>query len=544
MLELHIGNVLTTIEGDLPGSLAVQIKECCAYSIQGAEFSAYGSANYCPICKKITTKLSWEERSACPMDGQTYRRCAIHGIVRPISLWDGRKFLYDSRSASFPTGIIGRVLKVLKENHIEYKQFDERIAPYTRRLAWHGPELRYYQKEAVETLIKRSRGIIHGATAIGKSMILSNLIANTGVNTLVLAHSTGVFHQLINTFKKTLQIPIGMVGDGKCELKKVTVAMPQSLVTTVKVPKKRLVKGTWKVVNTNKQVIKPELAEFMVNVEALYVDESHHISCDTVQLVANSCVNAFYRIGVSATPYRADLLDILIESATGKVNYRYTASQGIRDGYISKPYIHLVDFKQSPYPRKKEVIDEKTGEIKTQPVKYMDLYTDRVIRNLKRNTLISTIAYNHFMKHESVLIIVRNIEHGENLYAQLKYLGETVRWVNGENNAAELQKVLKDLNDGTCRICIASGIFNEGVDVTGLNVCINTTACDSPVTAMQILGRTLRRTDTKNKVDFYDIYDTGVRWLGEHAVNRENMYSTEEEFVIMHENAEAYLQKR
>jgi superfamily II DNA or RNA helicase len=147
------------------------------------------------------------------------------------------------------------------------------------------------------------------------------------------------------------------------------------------------------------------------------------------------------------------------------------------------------------------------------------------------------------MKNESVLVIVRNIEHGENLYAQLKYLGDTVRWVNGENNTKELQKVLKDLNDGTCRICIASGIFNEGIDVTGLNVCINTTACDSPVTAMQILGRTLRRTSTKSKVDFYDIYDTGVRWLGEHAVNREAMYNTEEEFVITHEDENTYLQK-
>lgn len=543
MLELHIGNVLTTIEGDLPGFLAIQIKECCAYSIQGAEFSSYGSANYCPICKKITDKLTWEEKSACPNDGQTYRRCPIHGIVRAIPLWDGRKFLYDTRAARFPTGIIGRVIKVLKDNNIEYKQIDERLAPYTRRLTWYGPQLRYYQKDAVQTLIKRSRGIIHGATAIGKSMIISYFISETGVNTLILTHTAAVFHQMYETLKKTLKIPIGRVGDGYNDIAKVTVAMPQSLVTTVKVPKKKLVKGTWKVVNTSQQVIKEDMKDFLLNTESLLVDEAHRVACDTVQLVANSCVNAFFRVGVTATPYRADLLDILIESVTGKVNYRYTASQGIRDGYLSKPHIHLVNFKQSPYPRKKEVIDEKTGDVKTQPVKYIDLYTDRVIRNARRNTLISTIAYNHFMKHESVLIIVRNIEHGENLYAQLKYLGDTVRWVNGENNTKELQQVLKDLNDGTCRICIASGIFNEGIDVTGLNVCINTTACDSPVTAMQILGRTLRRTTTKTKVDFYDIYDTGVRWLGEHAVNREAMYSTEEEFIITHEDEKNYLQK-
>ena len=104
-----------------------------------------------------------------------------------------------------------------------------------------------------------------------------------------------------------------------------------------------------------------------------------------------------------------------------------------------------------------------------------------------------------------------------------------------------MKQVLKELNDGTCKICIASGIFNEGIDVTGLNVCINTTACDSPVTAMQILGRTLRRTSTKSEVDFYDIFDYGVRWLGEHANSRLDMYKTEPGFDIFNEEYTQYI---
>lgn len=892
MLELHVGNVLTKIIGDIPSSVKIAIREQCAYSIKGAEFSAFGSKTYCPFCKKMTQILSWEEKKSCPNDGLTYRRCLTHGLVVPISLWDGRKFLFDSRSENFPTGIISRVVSALKEYKVPYKIVDERLVPYTRRLTWHGPELRYYQKEAVETLIKKSRGIIHACTGCGKcfrrdqgvlmfdgtikkiqdivpgdlvmgmdskprtvvethtgyapmytikskhcgptytvtgnhilslkitnmsnttdryvstnngnkyragdivdisvedfvnqsttfqhvaktfgvgvdfsvedvdlpidpyilgvwlgdghadgprittmdpevvsawstqavdglvlkvrgkskrkenkattysisktagnfgrlnpfwekfkklnlvknkhipqmyltasrkqraellagildtdgfcdrntmeivqkrknlaeqisflarslglhvtqkekfskcqtgnggiyyrlhiggdfsqipfkvprripkskikynntrlfgfdiipagmdqyfgfsvaeadkhfllddftvvhnSNMIAAMTAEVGVNTLVLAHTTAVFHQLYETLQRCLRIPIGRVGDGYKDIKKITVVIPQAIVGSIKVPKRKLVSGRWKEVMTNVQVIKDEYKDLMLNTEALYLDETHRAAADTVQLVANSCVNAYFRVGVSATPYRADLLDILIESVTGKVAYKYTATRAIHDGYLSKPVIHLVKFKQAPYPKKKLVDGKLTN------VKYADLYQERVTKNNQRNLLIANIAYKHYIKNESVLVIVRHLEHGQLLYEKLKYLGKDVRWVNGENDTKELKKVLEDLNNGTCKLCIASGIFNEGIDVAGLNVCINTTACDSPVTAMQILGRTLRRTTSKNKVDFYDIYDYGVRWLGEHAENRLEMYQTEPAFEILSENAEKYL---
>lgn len=888
MLELHIGNVLTKVVGDIPPHVLIAIREECAYSIKGAEFSTYGANTYCPFCKKMTEALTWEEKCSVPQDGFSYRKCRIHGLVRPISLWDGRKFLFDSRSEKFPTGIISRVIICLRKNHIPYKIIDERIVPYTRRLTWDGPQLRYYQKEAVDMLIKKSRGIIQASMGTGKTVCLAAMVAEVGVNTVILSHTVAVFNQIYETLKKCLKMPIGRIGDGHKDIKKITVVLPQAIVGSVKVPKRKLVSGRWKDVMSSVQVIKDEYKDLMLNTEALFIDECfpgntkvhtdrgevsihdivmnrlpyrvvsfngtsfeykpiaryirnpspktllqiylanreytratvtpnhkmavcnvntrnitykradelkagdfivekarvrclsgnvaplptrqqdsillgsalgngtvsrvmdcyklrlhqgetlydyftwknsllsnllipgyhidtsereinnwvdtqllptteplfdldnpkrlkralkkldalalavwfmdcgtrqaggakfdtakfsyecvcvlrdalnekfhikakvvenrvinkhilkvtpaqarilyktiqnyvpscvrhllpeenrkkynmvlerfnefgvsevtkteevqskedyvynievqdnhnylvnagilvsncHRAAADTVQLVANSCVNAYFRVGVTATPYRADLLDILIESVTGKVNYKYTATRAIEDGYLSRPRVHMVGFKQSPYPRKKEV------DGKLVPVKYIDLYADRVVRNVVRNRVIANLAAQHFDKHESVLVIVRYLEHGQLLYDMLKHLGPTVRYVNGENDSEELKQVLKDLNTGECRICIASGIFNEGIDVTGLNVCINTTACDSPVTAMQILGRTLRKTTTKSVVDFYDIADYGVRWLGEHAANRLEMYRTEPAFEIIQEDSSNYL---
>lgn len=546
MVEIHIGNVVSSIVGTLPSTVKIKIKEECAYSIQGAEFSAYGSQNYCPICKKMTANLTNQELFRVPQDGFSYRKCHTHGIIRPISLWDGKKYLFDNRNMNFPTGIIARVMKSLRESEIEYTIFDDRLSPITRRVPWHGPKLRYYQKEAVETLLSKTRGIVHASTGTGKSNILSAFFAETGVNTLILAHTTSVFYQLHENFTRCLKIPVGIIGDGKADIKKVTLAMPQSLLTTIKTPKRKLVKGVWKDVMVSTQIVKPELKDYLLSVEALYIDEAHRAACETVQIVANACVNAYYRVGVTATPYRADLLDILIESVTGKVGYKYTASQAIRDGFLSRPTIHFIDFKQRPYPKTitKTVVDKKTGvaQTKESKVTYGDLYKDRVVNNLQRNLLIAKIAAHHYKQGQSTLVIVRLLEHGINLFELLKNLGPDVKWVNGDANKEELDAVLADLRTGKCKLCIASGIFNEGIDVQGLNVCINTTACDSPVTAMQILGRTLRRTETKTEVDFYDIADTSVRWLGQHSASRLQMYQTEPEFIISHERAEEYLQ--
>ena len=153
--------------------------------------------------------------------------------------------------------------------------------------------------------------------------------------------------------------------------------------------------------------------------------------------------------------------------------------------------------------------------------------------------------YRHDGDKTKCLGFCATVEHAEfmaNSFNSLLGAGTAIA-LSGKNSVIQRQKYLQDLeNDNTqLQYIFSRDIFNEGIDVTGLNVCINTTACDSPVTAMQILGRTLRKTTTKSVVDFYDIADYGVRWLGEHAANRLEMYRTEPAFEIIQEDSSNYL---
>lgn len=275
MIVLEINNVLTKIIGTLPDNVLAQIQDTCSYSIKGAEHSVYGAETYCPFCKKQTYPLSMQEMlsSDYPNDGLNYRKCPVHGFVVPVSLWDGRKMLLDKRNMSIATGVVGRIVKIFKENNVAFKIQDTRYAPFTRRMAWYGPELRYYQKDAAEAVIKASRGIIQASMGTGKTLLLAHAASVIGVNTLVIAHTTGVFHQLYKTFSEVLKVPIGRIGDGKKEIEKITIAMPPSLTESVKVPKSKLVNGVWRKVQENKLVIKPQFKDFLVNTEALLVDE-------------------------------------------------------------------------------------------------------------------------------------------------------------------------------------------------------------------------------------------------------------------------------
>ena len=554
-VELKIGNVLTVIEGEIPQTVKTLISEACSYSVLGAEHSVYGQVVYCPKCKKLTKEPTTAAMYAAgyPTPGiKGFRLCQIHGWVKPISLWDGVNYLFTPSRQSFPTGLISRVTTILKANKIAYTLKDQRIAPPTYEIPWKGYKPRKYQSLAVESILKKTRGILHAATGTGKTLCIAWLIKKTCVNTLILTHTKSVFNQVCSSIASSLGVPVGQVGDGIVDIHKFTVSMPQSLTETVRVPRKSFKNGKWVQVMKKVQQIKPKFQQLLNNTEMLVVDEAHRLSASTCQLVANSCPNAYYRVGVSATPWRDDLLDILIEAATGRVAYKYTATQAIEDGYLARPTIHMVKFKQSRQPVTTTILveDKKSGNKvpKTVKVDYNMLYDNCVVNNYNRNVLIARIAYKCYSAGKSVLIIVRRIEHGSNIYKLLEKLGpKVVRYVNGEDDPAYLQKTLDELDKKKFMICIATGIFSEGVDIKRLDCVINATAGDSSVNAMQIVGRALRKVvddkgnDLKPTVDIYDIADTNIRWLAPHAVNRQLIYETEEGYIIKNEDEGEYL---
>jgi hypothetical protein len=232
---------------------------------------------------KLHTKLSYEIPGAF--------------FASRYNPYAGHRYLYSKPSQSFPTGLIHYVEEILKEDNIEYELLDKRIfiAP-GQELPFYGPILRDYQEDAVKLSIEKQRGIIKSATGSGKSAIIARIISKLNVPTLVLTHKTDLLYQLKGVLETFLKIPIGIIGDGEFEIQTVTVGTIQTVAKVFQKSKKK----------PDSDSKKEQIQNLISSVKCLITDETHHVAADSFWLVHKKALNAFYKFGLSASPWRED----------------------------------------------------------------------------------------------------------------------------------------------------------------------------------------------------------------------------------------------
>jgi len=83
-------------------------------------------------------------------------------------------------------------------------------------VTFHG-ELRPEQQLAAEAMLKHETGVLSATTAFGKTVVAAWLVAQRGVNTLVLVHRRQLLDQWIERLATFLELPaksIGRIGGG------------------------------------------------------------------------------------------------------------------------------------------------------------------------------------------------------------------------------------------------------------------------------------------------------------------------------------------
>ena len=252
-------------------------------------------------------------------------------------------------------------------------------------------------------------------------------------------------------------------------------------------------------------------------VSKILVSNCHHIPADSLQEIYKHGKSAVYRYGLSATPRRTDNADLLIESVLGPKFVNISASDLIKKGFLAKPTIYLFEVKHAKL---------------AEELKYDEVYVNEVVKNVNRNMLIRDIAKKFVDKKETVLISVSRIEHGNILEALIKQVIPNTLFVHGDTDKDVRSNSLIDLKNKTVDVIIATNIFSEGVDIPSLGVYINAKAQESEIDTLQLAGRVLRKTATKDTAIIIDMYDTGCRWLSKHSKSRLQTYKTEPEFDI------------
>jgi hypothetical protein len=175
-------------------------------------------------------------------------------------------------------------------------------------------ELRRPQLRAFDALVTHENGVLAATTAFGKTVVAASLIAHRARNTLILVHRLELLNQWLERLRSFLKIDpkqIGVIGGGKRKPTGVIdVALIQSLVSN------------------------GEVADIVADYGHLIVDECHHLSAASFELVARRS-KARYVMGLSATVARKDGHHPIIFMQCGPVRHRVdarvqAAERGIR----------------------------------------------------------------------------------------------------------------------------------------------------------------------------------------------------------------------
>lgn len=140
-----------------------------------------------------------------------------------MRLWTGNKPRVIDCSEDFPEhlalprGSLGAVVDLLERHKIRIELRDERHVGVPVSLRFHGA-LTAAQREAAEAMAAHDIGVLAAPTAFGKTVIAAWLIAERGVNTLVLVHRQQLadqWRERLATFLDVEPRSIGQFGAGR-----------------------------------------------------------------------------------------------------------------------------------------------------------------------------------------------------------------------------------------------------------------------------------------------------------------------------------------
>ncbi len=199
-----------------------------------------------------------------------------------------------------PRGCLDDLVRLLRELKIDVHIQDQRFGGDRIDASFRG-ELRPEQQSAADAMLRHETGVLSASTAFGKTVVAAYLIAVRSVNALVLVHRKELLDQWLERLSQFLDTPrerFGRIGGGKHTASGIIdVAMIQTIGRKGKVD------------------------DLVANYGHVVVDECHHLSAHSFEMVARQC-RAKYFTGLSATVVRKDGHHPIIFMNCGPVRYK------------------------------------------------------------------------------------------------------------------------------------------------------------------------------------------------------------------------------
>ena len=392
-----------------------------------------------------------------------------------------------------PRGCFQDVMDLMRIHSIQPNIQDERTTGTTLPLKFHGtlfPE----QEKAVRSLLVHDDGVLSATTAFGKTVVAARMIAERGVNTLVLVHRKQLLDQWRERLAAFLDIPIreiGAIGGGKkAPTKNLDVAVIQSLGRT------------------------GEINEVVAEYGHVIVDECHHLSAFSFEQVLRK-VKAKYVLGLTATPTRKDGHHPIIFMQCGPVRFKVDAKQ-----YAAmQPFEHVVRPRPTTFQLPSASI--------SLPIH--DIYR-LLVENERRNEQILTDVIAAVNDGRSPIILTGRKTHADWFANALEGRVANIVSLQGGQGAKQRKAIamrLTEIGARDQRVIIATGSYvGEGFDDARLDTLFLTFPISWSGTLQQYVGRLHRLHAGKTEVRVYDYVDDAVPMLSKMFQKRRKGYTS------------------
>lgn len=391
-----------------------------------------------------------------------------------------------------PLGFGPRLRQYVADEGNELIIDDKRIEKKIKKIKHH-IELKNEQREAMEKILSYNRCILEAKPGFGKTMLGIYAMSEKKQKTIIIVHTRSLLQQWqkrLLDFCELEENEIGMIGEGKWKVgERVTIASYQTLLS----------RGTKDLKNEFGMVI---------------VDECHHVPANTFAKVVRGLA-AKYCLGLTATPFRKDRLDKLMNFYIGKIIPTSKLSTDSENNFLPQNKI-----KTNLFWRTTDLLIED-WEMK----EYSELGS-LLTADPDRLKLIVDDVRMAARKDGKIIVLSERVGHAEALYALIMQELPKVKMVlvTGQMKKNEREKLFEEIKANKYSIMVATGgVVGEGFDWPALDHLFLTFPFSWRGKLIQYVGRVQRAFAGKKEAFVYDYVDAKMsifkamqrkRWRG------------------------------
>jgi superfamily II DNA or RNA helicase len=359
-----------------------------------------------------------------------------------------------------------------------------------------------HQTEAVETWWKaKGRGVVVLPTGTGKTFAAILAIQKAARPTLVVTPTIDLLNQWHWELSQAFGGTVGLMGGGDYDVQPLTVTTYDSAYI--------------------------HLERWGNRFGLIVFDECHHLPGPTYAMSAVGSIAPF-RLGLTATPERADSMEAAYPDLIGPIVYRREIQElsgdFLADYRTQQIYVELSNEELAAYQKARETYRQFLSEcgFSISGPNGWQRFIQEASRSqngwtafcaLRESKRLERAAGAKLKKLEELLhhhaadrVIIFTADNATVYQIARRYL---VPAITHQTKARERKQILERFHSGEYSIVVTSQVLNEGVDVPSANVGIVLSGTSTIRENVQRLGRLLRKQQDKQAI-LYELVARGT----------------------------------